>query len=184
MSEHKISVAGTIENEGRHVGVLGNGLLLVEKRKTGLLALPAGHLGNELPINGIIREIEEETGLKRAQYTLYPQPLIYTVVYPTKVSLGLLYTGKTIHPIQSQGYEVDSEEISWVRPYSIDELLQLLAHPEKLYKPEFNQLFIAQMLLGWIQQKYAFESLSFQKSLALDYGITEAQLLGFAQVRE
>ncbi|MBP9699937.1 NUDIX hydrolase [Candidatus Woesebacteria bacterium] len=184
MSEHKISIAGAIENSGRSPSYIGNGLLLVEKRNTGLLALPAGHLELELPISGIIREIEEETGLRRAQYTLNPHPFTYAKVSPTKVSLGLLYTGKTIHPIENQGYVVDSEEISRVRPYSVDELLQLLAHPEALYKPEFNQFFIAQILLWWIQLKYAFESHSFQKSLALDYGITEAQMLDFAQERE
>jgi len=184
MSEHKISIAGAIENSGRSPSYVGNGLLLVEKRKTGLLALPAGHLELELPINGIIREIEEETGLRRAQYTLNPHPFTYTKVSPIKVSLGLLYTGKTIHPIESQGYVVDSEEISRVRPYSVDELLQLFAHPEALYKPELNQYFIAHILFWWIQLKYAYETLSFQREVALDYGITDAQMLGFAQVRE
>lgn len=184
MSEHKLSISGAIENSGKSPRYLGNGLLLVEKRKTGLLALPAGHLELELPIDGIIREIEEETGLRREQYTLYPKPFTYTIVSPTKVSLGLLFTGKTIQPIESQGYEVDSDEISRVRPYSVDELIQLLTHPESLYKPEFNQYFIAQILLWWIKLKYAFESLKFQRDLAIDYGITEEHMMDNIQARE
>lgn len=153
---------------------LSGGLVLVTKRGSGLLSLIAGHLEKETGADGVERELQEETGLLASQVRIRQRPSVHIIPSEAKTSIGILYSGKTVTTIPSNGYAHTSEEISWVKPYSVDELIELIASPEKLYKPVFNVSFISSALLNFIGTKYAFDDEALHIEVARSWGISDA----------
>lgn len=172
---HKISVAVALENtDPMNYDFLAGGLFMVTKRETGLLGLPAGHLELEVPFNAAIRELREETGLNQADVRLRENPIIHAIVSENQVSVGILYSGKTRKCIPHNGYAMGPGEISFVRPFQIGELIELVNNPEKLYKPAFNRAFISTILLQYLDSMHSFRSA--QLEAARSWGIPEEYL--------
>jgi hypothetical protein len=68
---------------------------------------------------------------------------------------------------------MNDTEIASVRPYLVDDLLQLIKTPDIFYKPAFNIAFISATILRYIVTTFSFESTSRQHQIALDWGISE-----------
>lgn len=181
MSErHSISVAVELKNrDPMDHRFLAGGLILVTKRDSRLLGLPAGHVETEDPFTAAIREVEEETGLTKAEISLANHPVNRTIVSPGKVSMGILYPGTTLKCIPQTGYARSEGEIAYVRPYLLDELLELIKTPDMFYKPEFNIAFISLTILNYIATKYAYESPGFQRDIASSWGISQENINSF-----
>lgn len=99
-------------------------VLLVRERSDGKWALPGGWADqNESPIEGIIREVKEETGYHISQPTLYAikdrDRHDYVPKYP--VSVYKLFFNAT----KIGGQPKESIEISEIEFFSVDELPQL-----------------------------------------------------------
>ncbi len=155
---------------------LAGGLLMVAKKQTGLIGLPAGHLEGEDPFHGALRELREETGLGSDQVILHNDPVLHTVLIPGKLSLGIAFPGQTKEPIPTEGYIPKSDEIALVRPYVLRELIDLVMNPESLYKPGFNVAFLSKVLMDYIRHEHADETYPLQKQIAKEWGISDASI--------
>jgi 8-oxo-dGTP pyrophosphatase MutT (NUDIX family) len=175
MSEiHSASVAILLENMNSRIhSFLAGGLILVQKRLTGLIGLPAGHLEKEDHLSAIHRELREETGLTDQDVKIYGVPDVIVLPGDKKTSIGIVFRGKTLHPISAEGYESQSPEISFVKPFSIDEILKLIANPELLYRPDFNWGLLNKIVIGFINLKYAYDSPEFRAAVARSWGVDE-----------
>lgn len=169
---HSVSIAALIENRLEYDrGFLAGGLIMVEKKGSGLLGFIAGHLEKEDALSGILRELNEEANLKPENVILNKKPEVFVLPNVKKTSVGLAFRGETTKPINMSGYEPKSDEIALVKPYAVNELLDLIHEPEKLYKPDFNLAFLCYMILQYIGTKYAYDSFGFQSAIAINWGI-------------
>lgn len=129
-----LSVAIVVVNGDRSI-------LLVRKRGSDQWTLPAG--GLEKGENGkqaASRELKEETGLNPEDLTASPFCLEDVLFIPgeTKTSVGLVYLAVLKKPFPKEGIIIEGDEIDLVRPFSDIEIQELLRHPERIYKPEYN----------------------------------------------
>lgn len=126
------SVALIIRNRDRS-------LLLVRKKDSGQWGLPAGGLlGEERLEEAARRELMEETGLGPDDVTNFGCPRVLDIPGETKTSVGLVYVVSMKEPLPREGVVPDSDETELVRPFTNDELAELLRTPERIYKPGFN----------------------------------------------
>jgi 8-oxo-dGTP pyrophosphatase MutT (NUDIX family) len=155
MSERRsgVSVAVVLENVLPDQPHLAGGIVLVRKRDSGLIGLIAGHLEKVEPeIEGLRREIKEETGLTPRHYVLSRKRRVMLVPrFGRPSSVGVVYDGWTKSPLSMEGYQPDLDEIAWVKPYTLEEILDLIAHPELMYKPEYNLMVLSHVVLRYLE---------------------------------
>jgi hypothetical protein len=117
----------------------------------------------------IKREIMEETGWNEDKINLNPAIGVETIIVhgENKSSVGLIFSGSLKTPISTDGFKPDNAEIDWVKPFSIDELLELIRiNPETVFKPDFNIEAIKQWLRGYVDLKYGtWEGEEFAKAI-------------------
>ena len=159
------------------VGVLlsipqSRGSLVLVQQNSGEWGLPAGGVEpRESYQVALVREVEEETGIKRdkiffrggiiftEQGKVYSEqsPKVMCVITDDKTSIGLVYEAYYHGPkLAKNGWDISGDnKIVKAKPFSIRELVQLAeghmdnvssGNEELLYRPDFN--FHA--ILGWI----------------------------------
>ncbi len=128
-------------------------LVLVTKKGTGQLGLIAGGIEkDEDPFKAAYREAEEEADLPPYFFViLNSRPQVLVSPQSAKSSVGLVYDAELCEPIPLEGYDPKSPEISWVKPYTAEELLPLVRDPKLWYRPEFN----LPPVKGWLRE-YAY----------------------------
>lgn len=126
-------------------------LVLVEDKKTKRWGLPAGGIvSNEYLVQGLCREIGEETGLAPEKLFFNRNPHIATILNENRTQFGLVFRG--VYSAKKSGlpreWGVDGDEkVSRTKVFDTKEILHLLDDPEgNLYKSQFN---FAQ-LMRWI----------------------------------
>ena len=85
------------------------------------------------------RELKEETGIDADNIDLISHAT-YTDVIPSalKTSVGFVFQARLKKPIQYEGYEMQGNEIAYVKPFTRPDLVRLLENPEQIYRPDFN----------------------------------------------
>ncbi len=157
--------------EGNH---LFPRLILVTKKGTGQLGLIAGGLEkDEDPFKAAYREAEEEADLPPYFFViLNSRPQVLVSPQSAKSSVGLVYDAQLLEAISPQGYVPDSPEISFVKPYTAEELLPLVEDPSRWYRPEFNLSLVKGWLREYVYYKYgSWEGDRFAHHLLLAWGL-------------
>lgn len=169
------SVALLLSNQEK--GLADKGLVLVSQRKSGQWGLVAGNLERgENCEQAVWRELQEETGLDRSKVVIQKTNLPLAIAIPgdTKTSLGLVYWAYMLTPIPPDGYEPKSREIALVKPFSLEEIIELVDKPEDVYRPDFNLLMLHYWLWRYLYHKYAdFEGREFAETIARNWGLDE-----------
>jgi 8-oxo-dGTP pyrophosphatase MutT (NUDIX family) len=151
-------------------------LVLVTKRDSNQLGLIAGSLERgEEPFRAALREAEEEANLP--PYTiifLNSRPNVIIVPKSDTSSVGLIYDAEFTEPMNPDGYEPESSEVSFVKPYSIDELLALVKEPDRWYRPEFNLAAAKNWIREYVYWKYGtWEGMDFAHKVLSEWGLTQ-----------
>lgn len=84
------------------------------------------------------RELRQETGLNQEDVGILGRPMVLTIEQEHKTSIGLLFITGVKSSLPKDGYKMESDETDLVRPFSHEELRELLTTPEKICKPDFN----------------------------------------------
>lgn len=126
-------------------------LVLVMDKETKTWGLPAGGLSSyEYLIQGLLREIGEETGLAQEKLYFNRTPHIATIINEDRTQLGFVFKGA--YSAQKSGQPKEwavhgDEKVFKAKIFGIKEILPLLEAPEdRLYKFQFN---FAQ-LMRWV----------------------------------
>lgn len=171
-----VSVALLLSNNPENTGVVGffRELILVRKRDSGKWGLIAGGIleGEDTRV-AALRELTEETNLGGESVEIkFRSREIKLLPGKEKTSVGIIYEAKVKRVIPRDGYEPNSEEIDLVKPFTIEDLLQLRQHPEMIYKPEFNLYLIDYWLWNYLDIKYGFwEGREFAEHIARGWGL-------------
>jgi 8-oxo-dGTP pyrophosphatase MutT (NUDIX family) len=123
------------------------------QQKDGTLGLPAGLIEKgELLVESVLRELFEETTFsERANFTFKGRPQIVAIPEEDKTKLGVIfevaYRGRLL---SNDGWEVDDPggDVVFARPSPLMELMDLIDHPERIYRPEFNFHLIMRYLVS------------------------------------
>jgi len=150
-------------------GFQGRGLILVQIDKE--WGLPAGGLKQkEYPLNGLRREILEETGigpdkiifrnsnLTGWEYTprehIYIMPVLnITVPGEDKTSVGQIFSAEYVGPkLPKKGWAVQGDvKVGFCKPFNLRDLLELLEEHydegQVIYRPGFNAIAIVHHIL-------------------------------------
>jgi len=120
------------------------------------------------PRQAAIREAGEEANLTPDKISINGTPETFIITpHPSKYSLGLLYSGSVHRPIPNAGYEPQSDEIGFVKPFTIENLIELIHQPHQIYRPEFNLRFIRRWIQEYIRWKYgSWEGSRFARQVA------------------
>lgn len=151
-------------------------LVLVCQRKNDQWGLIAGNLEKgENCEQAVWRELQEETGLDSSRVVIQQTnlPRVFTIPGDTKTSIGLVYRSYMLTPIPRGGYEPKSSEVALVKPFSVEEIRELVAKPETVYKPDFNLFMLHYWLWQYYSLKYAFEGGEFAELVARSRGVDE-----------
>lgn len=126
------------------------GIVLVKDKKTNGWGLPAGGInGKEYLLQGLCREISEESGLEPERLYFNRTPHIATILNPDKTQLGFVFRGTWSAPKKHlQKWKIRGDkDVSEARIFSLKDIFSLLEAPEaQLNKPQFN---FAQ-LMRWV----------------------------------
>lgn len=119
-------------------------IILGTKRDTGLItAIGGGKLASESLKDSIKREVLEELGDFSNHITyLNPRPISVVVNSRGKDSVGFWYMAASDIPIPNEGLPIQTDEISSLNMYNIEQVKGLLETPQKIYKPDFNVLLL------------------------------------------
>lgn len=175
------SVALLLSNREWGTGFFYKELVLVRQRKSGQWGLVAGNLERgETSDVAAWRELKEETGLDHTLVEILGlrNPKLIEIPSETKTSIGLIFEAYMREPISPDGYKPDSPEIDCVKPFSLEEVKQLIAKPGVIYKSEFNQILLNYWLWSYLDLKYAFEGREFAKTIAQGWGLDERVFAG------
>lgn len=152
------------------------GLILCTKKDSGQLCLTAGAIEKgEDARKALFREIQEETGLDPELLKIGNVPDVIIIPGENKSSIGLVFESNQEHiPITSEGFVPESLEIALVKPYSVNELLELVHNPDIWYRPEFNLKIVKKWLRNWVDIKYGpFDGPKFVESVINAWGLKE-----------
>lgn len=148
-------------------------LVLVRKRDTGQWGpIAGGILEGEHLEDTTWRELGEETNLGKEEVDIdFRFPELLLIPSGEKTSLGIVVEARVKTKIPSEGYEPDSPETDLIKPFAIDELLQLRRKQEEIFKPGYNLKVIDEWLWRYLSLKYAFEGVEFARDIARDLGL-------------
>lgn len=110
-----------------------------------MLGVIAGHIEyNETPIEGAMRELKEEIGLKVNKtniYNLYDRYLV-----KERFNNHFMYSFYTICNKEEKEFKIQKEELSYVKWYSIDEVIDMIKEDNKEVVFKKNEIEIFEKL--------------------------------------
>lgn len=107
-----------------------------------MLGVIAGHVGyNETPINSAVREVKEEVGLSINKNNIYPLYERYLV--KERFNNHFMYSYYTVCNKEEKDFKVQKEELSYVKWYSIDKVIDMIKEENKeiVFKKEEIEIF-------------------------------------------
>jgi len=162
-------------------------LILVQKRDSNLWGPIAGGVESiEIPSEAALRELFEETGISPNQ--IKQMKHWKSLAFPGKIRPALGYVfqahlkGITVPPT---GIELNSDEISLIKPFSIPELIRI--QESAVYKPSINCGLIWKWTLDQFRDKHIWPDLNdpdFSISVARSWGMEERHFGGIQHVKE